>query len=85
VAREIYAYIPVDFVFINAITKMLDPTSGHLENTTIVSVAIPPATLKNIRFETVDPSDSMRNFIHNMKFSKSGGFSKVEKIDPHAA
>jgi gas vesicle protein len=84
VAREIYAYIPLEFVFINAITKMLDPVSGHMENTTILSVAIPPATLRNIKFDTVDPSDSMRNFIHNMKFTKSGGFSKVEKIDPHA-
>jgi len=84
VAREIYAYIPVDFVFINAITKMLNPTSGHIEPATILSVAIPPATLRNIKFDTVDPSDSMRNFTHAMKFSKSGGFGKVEKINPHA-
>jgi hypothetical protein len=81
VAREIYAYIPVDFVVINAITKMLDPTSGHIVQTTILSVAIPPATLRNIKFDTVDPSDSMRNFVHHMKFSKSGGFGKVEKVD----
>lgn len=80
IAREIYAYLPVDFVFINAVTKTPDAASGY---TTILSVAIPPATLRNIKFETVDPADSMRHFTHHMKFSKSGGFEKVERIDPN--
>lgn len=73
IAREIYAYIPVEFVFINAVTM----------NTTILSVAITPATLRNIRFDTADAADSMRHFTHHMKFSKSGGLEKVDRIDPH--
>jgi hemoglobin-like flavoprotein len=72
VAREIYAYTPVDFVIINAITN----------NIPVMSVVISPATLRNIKFDIVDPADSMRHFTHHMKFSKSGGLEQIETIDP---
>jgi hypothetical protein len=69
-ARETFAYLPVDLVYIHVISQ----------DVTIVSVAIPLNALNKIRFESVDPADSMRNFIHTMKFSKSGGFSAVESV-----
>jgi hypothetical protein len=68
-ARETYAYLPVDFVYIHVISQ----------DVTIASVAIPLNTLNKLRFESIDPADSMRNFTHHMKFSKSGGFSAVEE------
>lgn len=69
-ARETFAYLPVDLVYIHVISK----------DVTIVSVAIPLNALNKLRFESVDPADSMRNFTHHMKFSKSGGFSAVEPV-----
>lgn len=70
-ARETYAYLPVDLVYIHVISQ----------DVTIVSVAVPLNTLNRLRFESVDPADSMRNFTHHMKFSKSGGFSAVEHVE----
>jgi len=71
-ARETYAYLPIDLVYIHVISQDI----------TIVSVAIPLNALNRLRFETVDPADSMRHFTHHMKFSKSGGFSAVEPVKP---
>ena len=34
-----------------------------------------------LNLETIDPSDSMRNFVHNMNFSKTKGFSVIEKVE----
>jgi hypothetical protein len=71
-AREAYAYLPVDMVYVHVVA---------LPDVTILSVAIPLNVLNKLRFESVDPSDSMRHFTHQMKFSKSGGFSAVERVN----
>jgi hypothetical protein len=69
-AREAYAYLPIDLVYIHVMSQ----------DVTIVSVAIPMNALNRLKFESVDPADSMRNFEHHMRFSKSGGFSAVEPV-----
>jgi hypothetical protein len=69
-AREAYAYLPIELVYVHVVAADL----------TILSVAIPQQTLHKIRFESVDPADSMRHFTHQMQFSKSGGFGAVERV-----
>ncbi len=81
VGRETLAYLPVKKVIIHALSEMLNTTNGHLELTPIVSAIIVPETVDKLNFENLDPSDSMKNFIHNMKFTKTNGFSKVEKLN----
>jgi hypothetical protein len=81
VAREIFAHIPVKKVYINAEGEMLNPTTGHIETQTVLSAMIPIETMYRINFNTVDPSECMKNFIHNMKFSKTNGFMPVEKVE----
>lgn len=81
VAREVFAYLPIDKARINAISTMLNSTTGHLEEQPILSVIFVPETIEKLNLETIDPSDSMRNFIHNMKFNKANGFSAVTIID----
>lgn len=81
IARELHAYLPVKMALINAKGELLNSATGHLEEQTVLSVAIPPETLNKLNFETIDPSDSMANFKHNMKFSKTKGFQVVEEID----
>ena len=81
VARETLAYLPIKMVSIHALTKMVDTSTGHLDDTPIVSAIIPPETLERFNFDTIDQSDSMQNFVHNMKFSKTNGFSAVDKVD----
>lgn len=80
IARETFSYLPVKFVRINAMSMLLNSTTGHLEEQAILSVIIPPETLVKLNLYSIDPSDSMSNFICNMNFKKTIGFSKVEKV-----
>ncbi|MFD2719944.1 hypothetical protein ACFST9_14545 [Hymenobacter monticola] len=82
ISREITAHLPVDQVVVNAMGSMLNPATGLIEEQVIVSVAIPRATLSRLNFATLDPSDSMRNFNHNMKFAKTTGFQPVSRVAP---
>lgn len=79
--REMLQLLPVSYVVVNANGALFDSGTGHTTDSTLVSAVITPEKLESLNFETLDPSDSMRNFHHNMKFSKTNGFSPVEKID----
>lgn len=81
VAREVFAYLPIDKARINAISSLLNGTTGHLEDQPILSVIFIPETIKQLNLQAIDPSDSMRNFVHNMKFNKTNGFSVVSKVE----
>jgi hypothetical protein len=80
VARELFALLPVKIVIITAVGNLLNSQTGHIEEQPILSVAIPKKTLNILNFSMIDPSDSMKNFIHNMNFKKTQGFNAVEKI-----
>jgi hypothetical protein len=81
VAREIFAILPVEMIIVTAFSNLLNTKTGHIEEQPILSVAIPEETLDKLNFEMIDPSDSMENFVHNMKFAKTKGFNAVEKVD----
>lgn len=81
VARETLAYLPINLVVINAMAEIYNTATGSIKEEAIVSVAIDPATLNSLIFGLIDPSDSMRNFPHNMKFGKTTGFAAIEKIE----
>lgn len=81
IAREIFSFLPLEFVFVHVTSELLNSSTGHLEQQTILSIAFPKLTLDKLNFETIDPSDSMSNFKHNMKFSKTAGFSIVPNIE----
>jgi hypothetical protein len=82
VARELFALLPIEMSIITAVSPLLNTNTGHIENQPILSVAIPRKTLGALNFEYLDPSDSLRNFVHNMKFQKTKGFTAVERISP---
>ena len=84
VARETLAYLPVNYVVVHAIGVLFDSKTGHEDPKTILSVVITPDKLKQLNMDTIDPSDSMKNFHYNMQFSKTNGFSAVERIDGNA-
>lgn len=81
VAREVLAVLPLNYVVVNAIGTLFDSSTGHEGRHTLVSVVITPEKLATLNYNTLDPSDSMKNFHHHMKFAKTGGFSPVEKIN----
>lgn len=80
VAREVQAHLPVSQVVVHALVNQLNPTTGLIESQVIVSAAMPRSTLDKLNFVALDPSDSMRNFTHTMKFTKTGGFLAVDRV-----
>lgn len=81
IARETIAHLPIKFVVVNAIGNLLNSNTGRVEQQVVVSVAVYPETFQYINFDSIDASDCMNNFIHNMKFSKTIGLTPVGKID----
>jgi hypothetical protein len=81
-ARELFALLPIRMVFVHAEGEILNTSTGHQEVHPILSVAIPRTTLYALNLETIDPSDSMNNFVHRMQFSKRSGFAAVEALRP---
>jgi hypothetical protein len=82
IAREIFSFLPLEFVIVHVTSELVNSSTGHLEQQTILSIAFPKLTLDKLNFETIDPSDSMSNFKRHMKFSKTAGFSIVADIQP---
>jgi hypothetical protein len=82
IARELFALLPIDMAVVTAMGELLNAGTGHLEEQPILSVAIPRKTIQSFNFEMLDPSDSMTNFVHNMRFLKTKGFGAVEILNP---
>ncbi len=80
IAREVLSYLPIKFVIVHSMSELVNTKTGHLENTPLLSILVPSETIDKLNFNSLDPSDSMTNFVHNMKFTKTNGLSPVEKI-----
>jgi len=80
VARELFALLPIETVIVTTMGNILNTQTGHMEERPILSVAIPKATIDKLNFETLDPSDALSNFVHNMGFKKGKGFNAVEPV-----
>lgn len=80
--NELLAILPDEIVLVHIMDDLLNKKTGHKEQQCIVSVAISRETIANLNMDMIDPSDSLENFVHNMKFMKTKGFGAVEKISP---
>ena len=79
-AEDMFALLPIDYVVINAIDNRLDTSTGFISRETILSVKIEKDILDKLNLDAIDPSDSMVNFTHNMKFKKTGGLCEVPNL-----
>ena len=79
-AREMFNVLPIDRVVVNSNVSMLNTSNGLMEDTLILSVFYVRDTIENMNLLRIDPSDSLINFIHNIKFKKTKGFERVEKV-----
>ena len=83
IARELFTLLPsLEMTFVHGVTPLLNQETGHMEEQTVVSVAIPRATLDGLNFDLIDCSDSMKNFVHRMNFRKTKGFAACERLRP---
>lgn len=80
IARDMFALLPLDYIYINAIDEQLNTTTGHTERNVILSVKIDRDTLNKLNLENIDCSDAMENFEHHMDFKKRTGFQPVEPL-----
>ena len=78
------AILPVSAVIVNVRRDLLDTATGHLQEATILSVAVPRATLERLNLAKVDASDALSNFAHAMDFKKTTGFRRVAPVPPDA-
>lgn len=81
VGRELLAILTDDLVIVTAMEYVLNSATGHMEDQPILSVAFSRATVDGLNLEAIDPSDAMKNFVHNMSFKKGAGFSAVSALD----
>ncbi len=82
VGREIFAATPVDSVLVHVVGDLLNTSTGNLDTEAILSVLLVRKTMSKLKFQSLDASDSMTNFLHRMNFHKTKGFLPVEPIDP---
>ena len=78
--RELLSLLPDEIVG-TAVDSILNTATGHVENLPILSVAFSRQTLKRLNTEHLDPSDTMKNFLNNMSFKKTTGFSPVQRVE----
>ncbi len=75
------AVLPFQKVFVNGVVDLLNPQTGNKELRTIISVLIPRSTFVTLNLDQVEPVECMRNFVHQMAFSKAKGFSPVDPLN----
>jgi hypothetical protein len=81
VAREIFALLPFETTIVTAVGDVVNSQTGHLEEKPLLSAAIQRRTLTKLDLNMIDPSDSMKNFVHRMDFKKGKGFMIVERLE----
>lgn len=82
VANELFSMLPEEKVIVTAVDKLLNTKTGHMEKTPILSACVSRNTLSSLNLQSIDPSDSMSNFVHTMSFKKTKGFDGVDRITP---
>ncbi|MBN0979737.1 hypothetical protein B7453_19750 [Pseudomonas sp. IB20] len=81
VGRELLAVLPDDLVIVTAMDNVLNGATGHMQELPILSVAFSRSTMDALNLDAIDPSDAMKNFVHNMSFKKTLGFAPVAVLD----
>lgn len=82
IAREIFALLPIPVAFVHVGYPSTNSSTGARDLYAILSVAFDRETFVALNLDAIDPSDSMANFEHRMKYKKSSGFSPVDILTP---
>src|ERR1044072_3611376 len=82
VAGDLFGLLPRDEIYVTCVTDMLDRVTGHQAETPILSVRFVRETFRRLGLGRIDPSDSRRNFVHEMNFKRTLGFSPIVPLQP---
>jgi hypothetical protein len=80
IARDMFALLPIYYVFVHMYEDRINPATGHMEKITILSVKYDRAVINRLNFTNLDPSDALANFPHKMNFKKTQGFDDVGTV-----
>ncbi|WHY74825.1 hypothetical protein [Fictibacillus enclensis] len=83
IARDSFALLPLESVYINALDDRINTSTGQTEKVVILSICIERNQLEKLHFEHIDCSDALVNFKHNMVFKKTKGFEPVARLLSH--
>lgn len=78
-AKEVLALVPTPHVLVHVKTDLLNEATGHLEESVILSVAVPRETVPRIQWADVDPVRCLDNFNHRSGLKKT---KPPERVDP---
>jgi hypothetical protein len=79
-ALETLALLPISRVIVTIGRNQIDTSTGHRGRLALVTAHFAREPLSRLKLQTIDPSDSMKNFPHRMKFKKTVGFEPVEPM-----
>jgi hypothetical protein len=82
VAREVFALLPVDIVFITASTDSTNPATGSMVDLPVLSVAFNRSPFSRLNFDELDPSAAVESFLHRCNFKASRKTGAFESIAP---
>jgi uncharacterized protein (UPF0548 family) len=80
VANDLLGLLPRNEIYVTCIADMLDRSTGHMSPMPILSVRFVRDTFERLSLSLIDPSDSMRNFVHEMNFKRASGFSFITPL-----
>lgn len=81
ISKEIFQLLPYpNQILINAKGNILNTSLGKFEEKIVVSIIVDRQILDRLNFNLIDPSDSLKNFTHNMCFNDQNGFSPVDEL-----
>lgn len=79
-ARDTFALLPVQTVYVHAVKTAVNPATGLDEEETFVSVRFTKDWFEKVDFERIDPSQFMSLFECHMKFGKTTGLAPVIRL-----
>ena len=80
ISRELFALLPVDEVLIHVEGELWIKGGGQKPPETILSVRITRSELAQTHIESLDGSDCITSFPHQMKFLETRGFQSVGRL-----
>jgi hypothetical protein len=81
IARDLFAILPLEEIIVTAKGNYLNTSTGKKDIVPLLSVLFIRETMAPLNFDTLDPSDAMKNFKYNMVFKKSQGMEQTLELD----
>jgi tetratricopeptide (TPR) repeat protein len=81
IARDLFAILPLLEIIVTAKGNCLDKSTGKIDIVPLLSVLFIRETMEKLNFDSIDPSDAMKNFKCNMAFKKSQGMVQTKELD----